>query len=150
MYGYNIPHYLISFISPSLLFFADAWMKGEMKWRDTNHAWLINTLRPRHFPDDIFKYILNLLNENAWSLLKISRKFVPKVQMNNFPALVQIMAWCRSNDKPLSEPMMAQYTDVYMRHSASIYIYICIYIYMHIYIAHDDVIRRCSHPFISS
>ena len=26
--------------------------------------------------------------------------------MNNLPALVQIMAWCRSGDKPLSEPMM--------------------------------------------
>ena len=25
---------------------------------------------------------------------------------NNIPALVQIMTWCRSGDKPLSEPMM--------------------------------------------
>ena len=31
--------------------------------------------------------------------------FVPKVRINNIPALVQIMAW-RSGDKPLSEPMM--------------------------------------------
>ena len=27
--------------------------------------------------------------------------------IDNIPALVQIMAWCRSGDKPLSEPMMA-------------------------------------------
>ena len=27
--------------------------------------------------------------------------------INNIPALVQIMAWCRPGDKPLSEPMMA-------------------------------------------
>ena len=39
-------------------------------------------------------------------LLKISLKFIPKVQINNIPALVQIMAWRRPADKPLSEPMM--------------------------------------------
>ena len=38
--------------------------------------------------------------------LKISLKFVPKVRINNIPALVQIMAWRRPGDKPLSEPMM--------------------------------------------
>ena len=69
---------------------------------------LVNTLRPRqdgrHFPDDIFKYIY--LNENARISLKKSLKFVPKVQINNIPAFVQIMAWRRPGDKPLSEPMM--------------------------------------------
>ena len=67
-----------------------------------------NTLRlrqdGRHFPDDIFKCIY--LNENAQILLKKSLKFVPKVRMNNIPALVQIMAWRRPGDKPLCEPMM--------------------------------------------
>ena len=38
--------------------------------------------------------------------LKISLKFVPKGLFNNIPALDQIMAWRRSGDKPLSEPMM--------------------------------------------
>ena len=33
-------------------------------------------------------------------------KFVPKGPINNIPALVQIMAWRRSSEKPLSEPMM--------------------------------------------
>ena len=35
-------------------------------------------------------------------------KFVPRVQgpIYNIPALVQIMAWRRPGDKPLSEPMM--------------------------------------------
>ena len=32
---------------------------------------------------------------------------VPKSPINNIPALVQIMAWRRPGDKPLSEPMMA-------------------------------------------
>ena len=67
-----------------------------------------NTLRPRQdscpFPDDIFKSIF--FNENVYILLKISLTFVPKAPSNNIPALVQIMAWCRPGDKPLSEPMM--------------------------------------------
>ena len=69
----------------------------------------MNTLRPRrneqHFADDIFKRIF--FNENAWISIKISLKFVPKDPINNIPALVQIMAWRHSGDKPLSEPMMA-------------------------------------------
>ena len=67
-----------------------------------------NTLRPRqngrYFADDIFTCIF--LNEDIWISLKISLKFVPEVRINNIPALVQIMAWRRSGDKPLSGTMM--------------------------------------------
>ena len=58
----------------------------------------------RHFPDDIFKCIF--LNENDWISIKISLNFVPWGPINNILALVQIMAWRRWGDKPLSEPMM--------------------------------------------
>ena len=44
--------------------------------------------------------------ENVWIPIEISLKFVPKRSNNNNPAFVQIMAWCRPGDKPLSEPMM--------------------------------------------
>ena len=68
----------------------------------------INTLRPRQngrrYADDTFKCIF--LNENVRISIKISLKFVPMGPINNIPALVQIMAWRRSGDKPLSEPMM--------------------------------------------
>ena len=68
----------------------------------------INTLRPkqhgRHFADDTFKRIF--LNEIVGISIKISLKFVHKGPFNNFPALVEIMAWCRPGDKPLSEPMV--------------------------------------------
>ena len=67
-------------------------------------------LRPRqnghHFADDIFKCIF--LDENVWITIKISPKFVPQGPINNIPALVQIMAWRRPGDKPLSEPMMVR------------------------------------------
>ena len=68
----------------------------------------VNTLRPRqdgrHFADDIFKCIF--FNENVSIAIRISLKFVPKGPINNNLALVQIMAWRRPGDKPLSEPMM--------------------------------------------
>ena len=80
-----------------------------MKKKKVPNLWgSINTLRPRqngrHFADDIFKCIF--LNENVSFPIKISLKFVPKGQINKIPALVQIMAWRRPGDKPLSEPMM--------------------------------------------
>ena len=68
----------------------------------------LNTLRPRqngrHFADDTFKCIF--LNGNVWIPIPIWLGFVPKGPINNIPTLVQIMAWRRSGDKPLSEPMM--------------------------------------------
>ena len=68
---------------------------------------MVNTLRPRqnscHFKD-IFKWFV--LNGNVLISLKISLKCVPMAQINNTPVLVQIMAWCRTGDKPLSELMM--------------------------------------------
>ena len=71
-------------------------------------SFFINKLRPkqngRRFPDDIFKHIF--LNENCFILMKISLKSVARGPSNNAAAFVQIMAWRRSGDKLLSEPMM--------------------------------------------
>ena len=68
----------------------------------------LNTLNPRqnghHFPYVIFRCIF--LNENIWIAINISLSFVPKGPIDNIPSLVPIMAWRRSGDKPLSEPMM--------------------------------------------
>ena len=78
-------------------------------WSDIGTNNYLNLLRPsqngRHFADDIFKCIF--LDENVWIRIKISLKFITKGPINNIPALVQIMAWRRPGDKPLSEPMMA-------------------------------------------
>ena len=76
-------------------------------FRNNDH---VNSLRPRqnrrHFADDVFK--CNFVNENVWIPIKISLKFVPKGPINNILSLVQIMAWRRPGDKPLSEPMMVR------------------------------------------
>ena len=62
-----------------------------------------------HFPRQmaaisIFKSIF--LNQNVWILIKISLKFVHKGPIDYILVLVQIMAWRRSDDKPLSEIML--------------------------------------------
>ena len=75
----------------------------------------LNTLRPRQngrrFTDDTFKCIF--LNENVRSSIEISLKVVPKGLINNNPALVQIMTWRQSGDKPLYEPMIV-YWRIYV------------------------------------
>ena len=65
--------------------------------------------------DNIFKCIF--LNEND----RIPNEFhciffFPGVQIDNKPALVQAMAWRRTGDKTVPEPMLAQFPDACMRH----------------------------------
>ena len=54
--------------------------------------------------DDIFNRIF--VNENVIISIKFSLQFVPKGPINNIPVLVQIMAWRRPGNKPLSEAVM--------------------------------------------
>ena len=78
-----------------------SWSQGCRKKKQ----YQINTLMPRKngrlFANYIFRWIF--LNENVlWISIKISLEFVSDGPINNIPALGQIMAWCRSVDKPLS------------------------------------------------
>ena len=59
------------------------------------------------------------MNKNVSISLKISLKFVPKVQIHNIPVLFQIVAWHQPGDKPLSEPIKVYHTDTYMHYLAS-------------------------------
>ena len=63
---------------------------------------------------NIYKCIF--LNENDKILIQLSLKFVPRSPIDIKPALVQVMAWCQTGDKPLPEPMPNQFTDAYMPH----------------------------------
>ena len=71
---------------------------------------LFNTLRlrqnGRHFAVDTFKHIF--MNENVRISVRISLRSVPKGPIDNIPELVQIMAWRRPGDKPLSESIMVR------------------------------------------
>ena len=71
---------------------------------------LFNTLRAgrngQHFPDDIFKRTCILFSGNVWILIIISLEVLPEGPINNNPGFVQIMAWHRLGDKPLSETIV--------------------------------------------
>ena len=68
----------------------------------------------RRFADDISERIF--MNENVWIWIKISLKVVPMGLIDNKWALVRVMAWRWSGDKPFSETVLTRFTDVYMRH----------------------------------
>ena len=58
--------------------------------------------------NDIFKCIF--LNENIKFFIQISLKFVPQDPIDNKPALVQVMAWRRTGDTPIT------WTDAWWLH----------------------------------
>ena len=53
------------------------------------------------------------LFENGCISIRSSVKFIPNGPINNKPALVQMMTWRWTGDTPLSEPMVAKFTDAY-------------------------------------
>ena len=59
--------------------------------------------------DSFFKCIF--LNENDRIPIQISLKFVPRSPINNKPTLVQVMTWRWTGDKPLPQPMLAQFPN---------------------------------------
>ena len=63
--------------------------------------------------DDIFKCIFN---ESVWISITISLKFVPKGPIDCKSALVQLMDWHRTGEKPSPESMLTQFPDAYIRH----------------------------------
>ena len=69
---------------------------------------------PTLLADDIFISIF--LSEDDKIPIQISLKLVPRSPINISPALVQVMTWRRTGDKPILEPVMIQFTDAYMRH----------------------------------
>ena len=71
----------------------------------------------RQFTDDISKFIF--VNGDVWIAIKISPRFFPNGPIDYKSTLVQLIAWRRSGDKPLSEPIMAWFIGAYMRYSAS-------------------------------
>ena len=71
----------------------------------------------RHFTGGIFKCIFLNGLKKALILIKISLKSIANGPISNIPASVHIMAWHRPGDKPLSEPMLTRFSDVYIRPS---------------------------------
>ena len=86
------------------------WKKKMKSWQvcDWLAKWLImsgymDLRRPRVYRRSNDGLVLN---EIVSFPLKISLAFIPKCVIKYIQALVQIMAWRRPGDKPLSEPMV--------------------------------------------
>ena len=73
--------------------------------------------------DDNFECIF--FNENDRIPIRFSLKFIPRSPIDNKPALIQVMAWRRTGNKPSPEPLLTQFTDAYMRH---LYVYFVVHI----------------------
>ena len=61
--------------------------------------------------DDISKY--NFGNEIF--VFKCPFRLIPRGRVDNTIVLVQVMAWRRTEDKPLPESLLIQFTDAFMR-----------------------------------
>ena len=61
-----------------------------------------------------------MFNEIVQISIIISPKYSPEDPFDNKSTYVQVMAWHRTDDKPLPETMMAQFNDAYVRHLASV------------------------------
>ena len=64
--------------------------------------------------NDTFRCIFS--NEDDRIPIQISLKFVLRGPIDNKPALVEVMAWRLTGDKPLPDPMKIQYIDAYVWH----------------------------------
>ena len=67
-----------------------------------------------HWGSDKMVDTLQMTFSNAFSLIKISLNFVPKGPIDNNSSLVQVMAWQKTCDMQLPEPMMTMFNDAYM------------------------------------
>ena len=90
--------------------FHEAILHSTITWTNvdsslTQQAWG-PTQNGHHLEYDILKCIV--LNENVW---RSNWQYI---------SICPDDGWCQTSDNPLSEPMMANFTDAYMRYSASI------------------------------
>ena len=83
--------------------------RGRVQKKAT--VWLILSHYDPDFAHDIFKCFY--LNEYFWSSTNIALNSIPNGQINNTPALVQMMSWRRPSGKPLSESLLLIYWRMY-------------------------------------
>ena len=107
------PHLIVKILAKMRMIYSGGNITlNENIWIATNSdpSNVVNTLRPRQngcrFADCRLEW--SFVNENVWIPIKILLKFVPYWPVNDIPVLVQVMAWRRPGDKPLSEPMMVR------------------------------------------
>ena len=81
-----------------------------MRWDYSGNSWLCFCWHLTHWGRDKMAAVSQTTFSYALSRISniISLKFVLRGQINNIPALAQIMAWHRPGAKPLSKPVMVR------------------------------------------
>ena len=60
------------------------------------------------------------MEETLYILIRISLKFVPRGPLDKKLYLVPVLFLIQTGAKPLSEPILTQFIDAYMRHKAEL------------------------------
>ena len=85
----------------------------KIKMLENIHKWcMVHHCCLTHLPLNKMTAILAdniFLNENDRIWIQISLKFVPRSPIDNNAALVQVMAWHQTGDKPLPETIMVHW-----------------------------------------
>ena len=129
--------YVITYVIPYMLIYGCMLARWDTSYRSTEchepnknrlrrvqtvTVRIINILRPRqngrHFVDNMLMCFY--LKENQSVVIQISLNFGPKSPIDNKASLVLVMAWRHKGDKPLAEPVMTQFTDIGICHTASL------------------------------
>ena len=104
------------FSKPQYVNVRNHFVKKEVSWHWESLI-QVNSIPPGqngcHFTDYIFKCIF--INAKFFILLTIPLKIVPRGLIDNKSALVQAMACHWTDDNPLSELVLTQFIDAYMR-----------------------------------
>ena len=81
-----------------------------------------------HFPDDILKSIF--VNENVWFRFKFHLSLFLRVQLTIFQQWFRwCMAWRRSGDKPLSEPMVSLLMHICITQPQKLIMLTCVFLW---------------------
>ena len=82
-------------------------------------SYLIQLISENQCLDWNFTQICIFFNENIWISNKFHWSLFWRVQLTISQHWVQVMAWRRTDDKPLDKLLSTQLNDAYMRHPAS-------------------------------
>ena len=91
----------------------------SLGWKyDTGNYRLAETVRDIHINNRKSVTPKLILIDGLTEIWQTKYIFCFKFHWISSPALVYIMTWCRTGDKPLSEAMTPYFTNMFIRHSA--------------------------------
>ena len=101
--------------SPQLQMILYQWQQGITGIIDMILSYLTSPWTKRGHHSDRQHFEMHFLEWKQYNSDFNFPEICPKSPIENKLALVQVMAWRRTDNKPLPEPILTQFTDAYMR-----------------------------------